>query len=179
MARLIEPDLKMAQRFLDILELDGHFWYQTAIEPKPEDGNSFPRALQGNLGKVGQQLVQLNETGSAVWVQINAGIGRSNLDVNRIRAYFVDQDQGSPELLFNAAVPADIIVESSPGNHHGYWLTGNAPLGQFSERMHVLADKFNGDHAICHLARVMRLPGFFHLKGEPFMSRIVKIRDGL
>ena len=173
------PDLNEAQQFLDLLEPGGEFWFQTAIEPKPEDGKASPRVLSGNLDQVGDQLVKLNQAGSAVWVQINAGTGRNNSDVNRVRAYFVDQDKGSTELLFESAHPADVIVESSPGKFHGYWLTGNAPLDSFATRMHALADKFDGDHSVCHLGRVMRLPGFFHLKDEPFMSRIVKIREGL
>jgi hypothetical protein len=45
--------------------------------------------------------------------------------------------------------------------------------------MRALAQKFEGDLSICHLARVMRLPGFFHMKDEPFMSRIVSTRKGL
>ena len=179
MGQVLTPDLKEAQRFLDLLEPCGRFHWQTALEPKPEDGNSRPRVLQGTLAKVGEQLVRLNAEGFAVWVQINAGSGRLNVNVDRVRAYFVDQDKGFTELLFGSAHPADIIVESSPGKYHGYWLTSNAPLDRYAERMHVLANKFNGDHSVCHLSRVMRLPGFYHLKGKPFMSRIHKVRDGL
>ena len=179
MRKILEPDLKEAQRFLDFLERGGHFWFQTALEPKPEDGNASPRVPQGTLAQVGDQLVKLNQTGSAVWAQINAGTGRKDADITRIRAYFVDQDHGSTELLFNSVHPADIIVESSLNKFHGYWLTGHAPLAQYADRMHALADKFESDHSICNLGRVMRLPGFFHHKGEPFMSRIVKIREGL
>lgn len=179
MGKILKPDLSEAQRFMDFLERGGHFWFQTALEPKPEDGNASPRVLQGTLAQVSDQLVKLNQAGSAVWVQINAGTGRKDAEVNRIRAYFVDQDHGSTELLFNSAHPADIIVESSPKKFHGYWLASNAPLAQYADRMHALADKFDGDHSICNLGRVMRLPGFFHHKGEPFMSRIFKIREGL
>jgi hypothetical protein len=179
MEKVLKPDLSEAQRFLDLLETGGHFWYQTALEPKPQGGNASPRALQGSLDKVASELITLNNGGSAVWVQINAGTGRANKDVNRIRSYFVDQDHGSTELLFNSAHPADIIVESSPGKFHGYWLAPHAPLDRYADRMHALADKFNGDHAVCHLARVMRLPGFIHQKGEPFISRIHQVREGL
>lgn len=178
MANVLTPDLKEAQRFLDLLESGGEFWFQTALEPKPKNGIAAPRVLNGTLAQVGEELVKLNEKGSAVWVQINAGTGRKDTDVNRIRGYFVDQDKGSTELLFASAHPADIIVESSPGKFHGYWLTGDAPLESFAQRMHALADKFDGDHSICNLGRVMRLPGFIHHKGEPFMSRIVKIQEG-
>jgi hypothetical protein len=31
----------------------------------------------------------------------------------------------------------------------------------------------NSDPAVKDLARVMRIPGFFHMKGEPFISKIV------
>ena len=175
----LKPDLTQAQRFLELLERDGEFWFQTALEPKPENGNASPRVLHGTLAQVGEELAHLNKSGSAVWVQINAGTGRKNTDVTRIRSYFVDQDHGSPELLFSSALPTDIIIESSPGKHHGYWLTGNAPLERFVPRMHALADKFDGDHSICNLSRVMRLPGFIHHKTVPFMSRIVHVREGL
>ncbi len=173
------PDLNEAQRFLDFLERGGKFWFQLAEEPKPKEGKALARVLHGTLAELGDQLVKLNLSGYAVWVQINAGTGRTNADVDRIRGYFVDQDHGHTELLLESAVPADAIVESSPGKFHGYWLTKNAPLDQFSGRMRALAEKFQGDFAICHLARVMRLPGFLHLKAEPFMSRIVTIREGL
>ena len=175
----LKSDLTQAERFLNILEPNGHYLYQTATEPKPTDGSGSARVLSGTLAKCGDALTKLNQSGSAVWVQINAGTGRSNTDVNRIRAYFVDLDTVPGDALFASALPADIIVESSPGKFHGYWLTSGAPLDSFSDRMHTLANKFGGDHSICHLARVMRLPGFYHLKNDPFMSRIVKIREGL
>jgi hypothetical protein len=174
----IQPDLNEAQRFLDFLERDGEFWFQLAEEPKPKNRKANAKVLFGTLTDVGEQLVKLNQSGYAVWVQINAGAGRKNEDIDRIRAYFVDQDNGHTELLHESAVPADAIIESSPGKFHGYWRTNNAPLDQFSGRMRALAEKFRGDYSICNLARVMRLPGFFHLKNEPFMSRIFILREG-
>lgn len=178
-AQQLKPDLTEATRFLKILDPNGEFWYQTATEPKPKNGSGSARVLSGTMATCGTALTQLNQSGSAVWVQINAGTGRSNTDVNRIRAYFVDLDKVPGDALFASAAPADMIVESSPGKFHGYWLTSGAPLESFSDRLHTLANKFGGDHSICHLARVMRLPGFYHLKNSPFMTRIVKIREGL
>lgn len=179
MVKKLTPDLNEAQRFLDFLEPGGKFWFQVAEEPKPKDRKAIAKVLNGTLADVGDQLVKLNLSGYAVWVQINAGTGRKNEDVNRIRSYFVDQDHGHTELLLESAVPADAIVESSPGKFHGYWRTQDAPLDQFSGRMRALAEKFEGDYSICNLGRVMRLPGFLHLKDEPFISRIVTIRKGL
>jgi hypothetical protein len=175
----LKPDLTEATRFLNYLEPGGEFWFQTATEPKAKDARGSARVLSGTLDKCGATLSQLNQSGSAVWVQINAGSGRKDTDVNRIRAYFVDLDHVPGDALFASPVPADIIVESSPGKFHGYWLTSGAPLDSYVIRLHALADKFGGDHNVCNLGRVMRLPGFYHLKNSPFMARIVKIREGL
>ncbi|MEI8156803.1 MAG: DNA-primase RepB domain-containing protein [Burkholderiales bacterium] len=178
MVNILTPDLNEAQRFLDILEPDGEFWFQTAEEPKPDDRRANAHVLHGTLSQVGAELVRLNRSGHAVWVQINEGTGRTIAEITRIRSYFVDQDKGHTELLLTSAVPCNIVIESSHGKYHGYWLTKNAPLGQFVDRMHALADKFQGDHSICNLNRVMRLPGFFHLKGTPFMTRIHSVLEG-
>jgi hypothetical protein len=38
----------------------------------------------------------------------------------------------------------------------------------------MLAHKFNGDKSVSDLARVMRLPGFYHRKTDtPFLTRLV------
>ena len=178
MGQVLTPDLEQAQRFLDLLEPGGQFWFQTQIEPNPT-GRGAPRVLSGTLAQVASQLVALNRAGSAVWVQINAGTGRKDADVVRVRSYFVDLDHASPEPLFASPALTDILIESSPGKYHGYWLAGNVPLDQFTARQHLLADRFGGDHAVCNLGRVMRLPGFIHQKGTPFLSHIVQIRAGL
>lgn len=178
MGKVLTPDVAQAQRFLDLLEPGGQFWFQTQVGPNP-GGRGSPRVLSGTLTQVADQLAALNLAGSAVWVQINAGTGRKDADVTRVRSYFVDLDHASADPLFASPLPADIIVQSSPGKYHGYWLTGAAPLDQFVARQHALADRFDGDHAICNLGRVMRLPGFIHQKATPFLSHIVQIRAGL
>jgi len=169
-----------AQRFLDLLEPYGEFWFQTAIEPKPkEKGAGGSRVLHGTLDDCWDELVKLNAMKRAVWVQINAGTGRADGAVTWVRSYFVDIDKGDGHDLLNAAVPTDIILETSPGKYHGYWLTGSCPLDQFKRRQLILAEKFGGDTSVCNLGRVMRLPGLLHQKEEPFLSRIFRIREGL
>ena len=108
------------------------------------------------------------------------GQGRSKENVVRVRAVFVDDDNGKPgglEKLKAAFPPPHIIVESSPGKYHGYWFVSDMPLDQFTPMQTKLAAKFGSDPAIKDLPRVMRLPGFLHQKGEPFMTRIVEINE--
>src|SRR5215472_3483137 len=51
------------------------------------------------------------------------------------------------------------------------------PLKIFEPLQKALADRFNGDPAVCDLSRVMRLAGFVHRKekDKPFLSHIVAI----
>lgn len=171
------PDRAEAQRFLDLLEPNGDFWFQFA----PEAPGATARAghLHGTLEQHWNTLCQLNLTGAAIWVQINAGRGRKDLDITSVRAYFVDIDKGDGASLLSPDSATDILVESSPGKYHGYWLAGQVPLDDFKARQHALADRFGGDRTVCNLGRVMRLPGFVHQKGDPFVTRIIKVSKEL
>ncbi|MEI6601580.1 MAG: DNA-primase RepB domain-containing protein, partial [Comamonadaceae bacterium] len=67
----------------------------------------------------------------------------------------------------------DIIIESSPGKWHCYYFTNDCQLSEFTTRQKQIALKFNSDPSVNDLPRVMRLPGFWHQKDTPFMTRIV------
>src|SRR5512144_2779908 len=43
----------------------------------------------------------------------------------------------------------------------------------------MLAKRYNGDPKVIDLPRVMRVPGFFHRKGEPFLTHIVEANEAL
>ncbi|MGH8603344.1 MAG: DNA-primase RepB domain-containing protein, partial [Gammaproteobacteria bacterium] len=64
-------------------------------------------------------------------------------------------------------------MESSPGKYHVYWLVSDCPLESFPPAQKALAAKYGGDPVVHDLTRVMRLPGFFHQKKEPFLTRII------
>ncbi|MEO6269834.1 MAG: DUF3987 domain-containing protein, partial [Lautropia sp.] len=59
------------------------------------------------------------------------------------------------------------------GRFHAYLRTDDCPLEKFTLLQKALAQKFNGDHGVNDPSRVMRLPGFWHRKAEPFMTRIL------
>ena len=180
MEQVLTPNRAEAQRFLDLLEPGGEFWFQTALEPRPKVKSAGgARVLHGTLDNRWDELARLNALNHAVWVQINAGTGRLDAEVTRVRSYFVDIDEGNGDDLLDAAVPSDIILETSPGKYHGSWFTGECPLDQFKPRQLTLAEKFGGDTTVCNLGRVMRLPGLIHQKGAPFLSRILRVREGL
>lgn len=98
---------------------------------------------------------------------------RANANVIRVRSLFVDLDGAPLSPVTDHQEPPRIVVESSPGKWHTYWPIEDCALDQFKPAQQRLSRQFNGDKAVCDLARVMRLPGFFHQKAEPFMTRLV------
>ena len=181
----LTPDLAMADRFLNALDAHGEFTFQTFSDRKEDKKGSFDpnaRVFHGTLAEHGQQLVELNQRGVGIFVMVNQGDGqvhdgyktcRTKANVIAIRALFVDLDGAPLEPVLEALEP-DIIVESSPGRWHAYWLVDGTPLNEFRVRQKQLIAKFSGDPSVHDLPRVMRVPGFFHFKGEPFMSRLVR-----
>lgn len=173
------PDLKMAARFLATLDPDGIFTFQT-FGDKTKDPK-LNRVLHGSFEEHANELARLNAQGAGVFTMVNKGDGvvhegartcRTMASVIAVRSLFVDLD-GSPLEPAIKVDMSDILVESSPQRWHLYWLVKDCPLGDFEGRQKQLAEMFNGDRKVSDLPRVMRLPGFVHQKGEPFVTRLV------
>lgn len=154
------------KRFLGRFE--GIKTFQTFDDTKSKR-HQLARIIHNNTA----QLQQLNRQGAGIFLTINEtdGKGRSRENISRVRAIWVDLD-GAPIEPVLQDMP-HMVVESSPGKYHAYWFVKDFPLEGFSQTQKRLIEKYNGDKAVHDLPRVMRIPGFWHLKGEPFCSRIV------
>lgn len=177
----LTPDLNAAQEFLDMLDADGVFTFQTFDDAKDRKNQSLARIFHGTLDQHHGALTRLQQQGAGVFVMINKGDGlvhpdaktcRTAKNVVAIRALWGDLD-GAPLEPVLAAHHPDIVVESSPGKWHTYWLTIDCSLGDFKTRQLQIAQKFDSDKAVADLPRVMRLPGYWHQKSEPFMTHMV------
>jgi hypothetical protein len=176
-----QPDLFQAHQYLDGLHPNCASTFQT-FGDKAKD-LELNRVFHGTLDEHADALFRLNRAGAGIFVMVNEGDGfvhdgrrtcRTNQNVVLIRSVFCDLDGAPLEPILKAALAPHIIVESSPGKWHAYWLTSDTTLNEFKGVQQALAAKYNGDPSVCDLARVMRLPGFYHQKGEPFMTRLVK-----
>lgn len=178
-------DLKQAQAFLDALEPGGKFTFQTFPEAavRDEQPTSRPRVLHGTLDEHGNELTSLNMKGAGIFVMVNAGDGipqsgsrtcRTAKNVVKVRANFVDLDGSPIEPILECELSANIIVSSSPGRWHAYWLVDGEELAEFSVLQKQLASRFKGDKSVNDLPRVMRLPGFNHMKAQPFPVRMTR-----
>src|SRR5262249_2959124 len=116
-----------------------------------------------------------------VYVTVNETdlTGRRSENIKRIRAIWQEDDDGhgGPYPL----IPS-LVVESSPGKFHRYWLVaddwpadeqGRADFAKVMERM---VASYGCDKNAKDISRVLRVPGFLHRKDlmQPYMVRIVE-----
>ncbi len=173
-----KPDVSMAQRFLTTLSLneqDDIFAFQIFPESTSCTDGIYPEVLHGAFDQVVTQLIAKNNLGCGIFVTINRtdGKGRKRENIREVRAVFVDLDGTPPEPVLNAALEPHIVVKSSPGRFHAYWLVENITLEEFTVIQKALASLFGGDPQVVDLSRVMRLPGFYHLKKSPYQTEIL------
>lgn len=114
-----------------------------------------------------------NDKGAGIFLTINEtdGKGRSKENIIKVRAVFADLDGAplDPVLKYHPS----IVVESSPGRFHAYWLTNDVPLDNFTMIQKAIVDKFGSDPKVSDLPHVMRVPGYYHCKEEPVLCRIL------
>ena len=106
---------------------------------------------------------------------------RRKENVTRVRKQFVEIDGTHPleeikSIARDRGLDIAWINESSPGKYHVYFNVADdvgADLQGFTHRQKQLVAVFDGGRESVDLSRVLRLPGFYHRKGEPFMVRTV------
>lgn len=181
MAVKLIPNIADAKAFISMLAPEGIVTLQTFDDDKVRKNMGLARVFHGTLDQYINELTRLQQQGAGVFVMVNKGDGvihtgnktcRCASNVIRVRSLFADLDGAPLEPLLECSQP-DIIVESSPGKWHCYYLTDDCPLDEFTLRQKQIAQKFKSDHSVHDLPRVMRLPGFWHQKDTPFMSRII------
>lgn len=177
---LMRPDLIEAQKFLTALDADSDSWTFQTFADDASGRKELARVLHGSLDTHGAALAQLNQRGAGVFVTVNEtdGQGRKKANIKRIRALFVDLDGAPIDPVQSAPTPAHIIVASSPGKYHGYWRVSDCALDNCEPALKQMIGRFSGDPACSDRSRVLRLPGFWHQKSEPFMVRTVSTTPG-
>ncbi|HCA5261437.1 TPA: DUF3631 domain-containing protein [Acinetobacter baumannii] len=176
MSILIKPNAQDAWDMQNFLDLNCPFTFQTFSE----DGRGqYTRTFNGSLLQHFDTLSNLNSLGAGIFVCINETDckGRKASNIVRVRALFVDfdiPDSNRIEQLLNLRLPPNMIIESSPNKYHAYWVfnSGIIDLDDFKPLQQKLAAVLGGDKSICDRSRVLRMAGFLHQKGEPFLTRI-------
>jgi AAA domain/Primase C terminal 2 (PriCT-2)/RepB DNA-primase N-terminal domain len=171
-------DVEMARRFLQLVDANDTFTSQT-FHDRPK-GAAEDRALARVIpGPAGRELLNLRDRGAGVYFTVNRtdGAGRKGQNITNIRAVWQEDDDG---VAVNFPIEPSLVVESSPGRFHRYWLLaepwpaderGRADHAAVMERM---IETYGSDPNAKDLSRVLRVPGFLNRKhGDPHQVRIV------
>ncbi len=170
-----------ARNFLAAIAPQGAIDFASFNDNKAHPKPTLTKRFTGSFDEWHVDLLALSAEGAGVFVTINEtdGLGFKNENVTGIRAVFVDLDGAPLEPVVECDLPPQIVVETSPGRWHAYWLVSDIEPADFQPMQQALASKFGGDPKVCSLAQVMRLPGFPHQKGEPFLTRLHSVADDL
>lgn len=97
-----------------------------------------------------------------------------------VRAHVVDLDNlAAMQNLARAeqhSIRPSFIVQTSPGKAHVYWSVQPAPgpvdLSGYRALQRKLRQLYDGDKAVVDATRVLRVPGFYHRKGQPHLVTV-------
>ncbi|UUO27710.1 MULTISPECIES: AAA family ATPase [Bradyrhizobium] len=135
---------------------------------------------RGALPNLLDKLKRLNNEGFAVYYALNLSDGKGTKCANfrKVLALPLDLDTAPlPKKWFRGLEP-HLIIETSPGKHQCIFVI--EPTNDFAATKHMvqrLARAYGGDPSVCDVPRVLRMPGFKHQKGNPFVSRIISSRQ--
>ena len=169
----IQIDKAAAFKFLRLLDANAPaFTFQTFREKGDTTPDIFPRVIHSSALTA---LRREHELGAGVFVTVNEtdGKGRGVENIVRIRAVWQEDDHS-----FDGAFPLlpSMIVKSSPGHFHRYWLLadewnadeqGRAEFAKIMERM---VESYGSDKSAKDISRVLRVPGFLHRKADKASS---------
>lgn len=138
-----------------------------------------------------EELLEWNESGASVYMTINEtdSVGAKKENIRKIRAYWADIDvkPTSGKLDLESLPLAPTMVVKTPGGMHLYWVLEAPLLIRDQKDIHVHESRLRGiqvalarygaDPKVCEIARVLRVPGFWHHKTLP-SKRVVLERCG-
>lgn len=198
---------KQFRRFAELVNPEGPLCFRllspkSAVQRgKPRSRSFSPKQRSVLEEAVYEALNSLNERGRSVYMTINKVDGsfvRENrwkavptAHITGVNALFLDFD--TPEAVSLAEieameVPPSVVVETSIGKFHCYWLLKSSDeiaTGEFKQVQNALQRKFKAlkpDVVVNDLPRIMRVPGFIHSpelnnnEGK-FVSRLVWAND--
>lgn len=147
----------------------------------PETEADLESCIKSNCEGYGVFVVINRADPAVVEPRTLEGKGARDRDITGIRALFVevDKDEASPgdnlrELLSGSLRPSLIVSSSLPHKLHAYWLTADVPIAEFRIFQAQLIEHFGAGPESKNLSRILRVPGFYHTKGEPIMSTLIE-----
>ena len=173
-------DIHEARRYLARLDPNATvFTFATFTDAREKPSpDPLARIQTGTIEEMAPWLERHNAMGAGVFVTVNEtdGTGRKKENIVRIRALWQEADRGDePEL----PVEPHMVIESSPGKFHRYVLVRDGVLDEFEPVQRRLVDDYGSDPNAKDRSRVLRLPGFYHMKNldAPHLVRLIEVSE--
>jgi hypothetical protein len=171
-----DPDPVIGFRFLP----ESPSLRRKRAEMTPEERAKTELNLRGRLSNpaVRRTLQEKNLAGYGIFflASVSDGFGRKKENIVAGRCLVLDLD-GSP-LPPAWAIEPHWIQETSPDRHQCFFaIEPTTDLAGCEDASRRLAAHYGGDPAVCDIAHVFRLAGFYHLKRSRFQVRVVAQND--
>jgi hypothetical protein len=166
-----------AIEFLDLLDpsSEARFNIETYTDkkdkPKPDPlSRRFPAFTREQVEHLLPQLEALNAYGAAIYVAVNEFKGGRKIDnLRRVRGIHADLDKATEEQLqkLHEILPPTIVVQSSSkSKQHWYWLLVESEEvdADTAKALNQGLVRLGADKAAVDVTRLLRLPGFRHMK---------------
>ena len=189
-----------AMEFLDLLDPSpaAHFNIETYTDakdkPHPDPLNHrFPNLTRNGAELLIAQLDALNQQGAAIYIAVNEFDGQRKLEnLVRVRGVHADLDDATEVQLLslsNMLEPSIVVQSSSANKQHWYWLLsdGEELAQDVAKAINQGLVRLGADKAAVDVSRLLRLPGFDHMKtynqerqilnntNAPYVPPVVKV----
>lgn len=134
-----------------------------------------PWGAYAGFSEISGRLLKANEEGSGIYVTINEtdGEARKIENIVHLRAYWADLDGVEVDLAALPILPS--MVTQSKNGQHLYWLSyGDATFADHRKMQARIAAALGSDPTVIDPSRVLRVPGFYHKKTEPFLVTLLE-----
>ena len=167
--------LSRAKPFLDYLllinggNLRSEYRFRCLKAGAPTHELLLPVGPRDQVVQAFNTLDALNQDAYNVFVIVNDGVGTKTADIRACHCVYADWDGGDPaateaKLAQVKALNPAAIVHTSRGKFHAYWQVSDIAIGQFSDVQKAVIRTLGTDKNIHDVTRIMRVPGFAHVK---------------
>jgi putative DNA primase/helicase len=180
-----------AMDFLRLLDpsLEARFNIETYTDAKEKPkvnplSKRFPKQTLKQVELLLPTLETLNQQGAAIYVAVNEFAGQRDLNnLARVRGVHADLDDASQTQLLtlkSMLEPSIVVQSSSPQKQHWYWLLseGERLETDITKAINQGLVPLGADKAAVDVSRLLRLPGFRHMKAYDPEQRVLNDTNG-
>jgi hypothetical protein len=174
----LAPDLSQAQRYVQAFGgLDRIELFRALPHATTAKGAQVPkgRKFVGTLADVTDRLIRWNvQKCCSIYIAANQTNGRGNTkrELVAARAIWSDDDQGLVDPSKFPISPS-VTVETSQGRFQYIWRVNGIDWALWDGVQARMVNTWACDPNAARRSQLLRVPGFYHLKRAPFMSRII------